>query len=195
MASGFKYLGYFIKPLGYLINDWLWLLRRFEHKISHWSLRLLSMGGRLVLIKAVLISIPVFWMSLVPIPKSILGKLKRLIFYFLWGTKGNMKKFHLSYWSSLSKPTAQGGWGIKNLEWFSISLWLKTFWKVLSSNGIWFKLITTKYLKKSSVLSWIRSKKFTVSCVSTLWKGFLDLINWMGSGLIWMAGDGKNIRV
>ena len=66
-------------------------------------------------------------MALVPIPKSILGKLKSLIFYFLWGTKGNMKKFHLVDWLSLSKPTAQGGWGIKNLEWFSISLRLKLF--------------------------------------------------------------------
>ena len=108
LSSGFKYLIYFIKPSGYLVKDWFWLLKKFEHKISHWSLRLLSLGGRLVPIKFVLTSIPVFWMELVPIPKSILGKLKSLIFYFLWGSKGNMKKFHLVDWFSLSKPTAQG---------------------------------------------------------------------------------------
>ena len=104
------------------------------------------MGGRLVLIKAILTSIPVYWMALVPIPKSILGKLKSLIFDFLWGTKGKKKKFHLVDWTSLSKPTSQGGWGIKNLEWFRISLRIKSFWHVLCSNGLLFKLITVKYL-------------------------------------------------
>ena len=142
MSFGFKYLGYFIKPSGYLVKDWFWLLKKFEHKFSHWSLRLLSLGGRLVLIKVVLTSIPVFWMALVPIPKSILGKLKSLILYFLWGSRGKKKKFHLANWTSLSKPTSQGGWGIKNLEWFSISLRIKTFWQALCSNGIWFKIIT-----------------------------------------------------
>ena len=35
MTSGFKYLGYFIKPLGYLVKDWLWLIKKFENRISH----------------------------------------------------------------------------------------------------------------------------------------------------------------
>ena len=80
MSSGFKYLGYFIKPSGYLVKDWFWLLKKFESRISHWSFRLISLGERLVLIKVVLTSILVFWMALVPIPKSIMGKLKSMIF-------------------------------------------------------------------------------------------------------------------
>ena len=66
--KGFTYLGYFLKPSGYLVKDWLWLVSKFEKKISHWTNRLLSIGGRLVLIRAVLSSIPVYWMALVPIP-------------------------------------------------------------------------------------------------------------------------------
>ena len=48
---GFNYLGYFIKPLGYLVKDWHWILKKFENRIHHWTFRLLSIGGRLVLIK------------------------------------------------------------------------------------------------------------------------------------------------
>ena len=59
-SSGFNYLGYFIKPSGYNVKDWLWLIKKFENRISHWSYRLLSMGGRLVLIRAVLTSPPVY---------------------------------------------------------------------------------------------------------------------------------------
>ena len=35
MTTGFKYLGYFIKPSGYLVKDWLWLIKKFENKIAH----------------------------------------------------------------------------------------------------------------------------------------------------------------
>ena len=82
---GFKYLGYFLKPLGYGIKDWHWILKRFEKRISHWTFRLLSLGGRLILIKVVLNGFPVYWFALAHVPKSILNKLKKYIFSFLWG--------------------------------------------------------------------------------------------------------------
>ena len=31
----FKYLSYFLKPLGYRVHDWHWLIQKFEHRISH----------------------------------------------------------------------------------------------------------------------------------------------------------------
>ena len=33
--KGFKYLGYFIKPLGYLVKDWHEILAKFENCIHH----------------------------------------------------------------------------------------------------------------------------------------------------------------
>ena len=30
---GFKYLGFFIKPLGYQAKDWHWLVEKFEKRI------------------------------------------------------------------------------------------------------------------------------------------------------------------
>ena len=57
---GFKYPVYFLNPLGYVIKDWHWILKRFENKISHWTFRLLSMGGRLMLIRVVLTGFPVY---------------------------------------------------------------------------------------------------------------------------------------
>ena len=37
------------------------------------------------MIKDVLTGMPVYWMDLVPIPKSILDKLRKLIFFFFMG--------------------------------------------------------------------------------------------------------------
>ena len=35
IMMGFNCLGYFLKPLGYGIKDWHWILKRFEKRISH----------------------------------------------------------------------------------------------------------------------------------------------------------------
>ena len=43
--EGFKYLGYCLKPLGYGINDWRWIIKNFEKKISHYSYRFLSLAA------------------------------------------------------------------------------------------------------------------------------------------------------
>ena len=34
LQGGFKYLGLFLKANGYKIQDWVWLLRRFEARIG-----------------------------------------------------------------------------------------------------------------------------------------------------------------
>ena len=57
---GFKYLGFYIKPLGYKVEDWYWLVKDFERRIHLWYNKYLSLGGRLVLIQAVLSSMLVY---------------------------------------------------------------------------------------------------------------------------------------
>ena len=52
--TGFKYLGFFIKPNSYSFQDWVWLYKKIESRISSWENRFLSRGGRLVLLKVVL---------------------------------------------------------------------------------------------------------------------------------------------
>ena len=54
LDDGFKYLGFKLKPNSYSTQDWMWLYKKIESKISMWTNRLLSRGGRLVLLKVVL---------------------------------------------------------------------------------------------------------------------------------------------
>ena len=44
ITKGFNYRGYYLKPLGYLVKDWHWLIKKFEKRIHHWTFRLLSIG-------------------------------------------------------------------------------------------------------------------------------------------------------
>ena len=168
LTTGFKYLGYFLKPLGYKINDWHWLIQKYEKRICHWSHKYLSLGGRLVLVQVVLSSLPVYWLGLAPIPILVLNKLRSLTFAFLWGSTGDKCRYHLVSWEHFSWPKDSGGWGIKNLHWFSIALRVKNFWMVLQNYGLWHQVLIGKYLRNQSMVAWLRGKKFTVRGASMI---------------------------
>eukprot|EP00253_Pinus_taeda_P008500 PITA_08500 len=74
LERGLKYLGYWLKPTNHKIADWVWLVSKFEKRLSCWSHRYLSRAGRLILIKSVLEATPVYWMALAWIPRNILSK-------------------------------------------------------------------------------------------------------------------------
>ena len=101
--SGFKYLGFMLKPMGYGLKDWRWIIKLFENNIGHWTHKFLSLGGRLILIRYVLSGIPIYWFSLARIPRSIMSKLRQCIFTFLWGGTANKHKLHLVDWKILSR--------------------------------------------------------------------------------------------
>jgi len=114
------------------------------------------MGGRYVLIKVVLESIPVYWMASAHIPAAILISLHQLIFSFLWSGSKKNKGFHLSKWEVLSKPKLMGGWGLKNLPLFYKALTANTLWRILTKPGLWNRVISAKYLHQIPVHLWIR---------------------------------------
>ena len=117
------------------------------------------------------------------------------MFNFLWGSSDNNYKYHLASWKDISWPKEQGGWGIKNLSWFSLALRIKTFWRILHSRGLWYQVLHHKYIKCSSVADWLRLKRFSIHNVSVIWRGFIHTLPWMGTHLAWLVGNGENILI
>jgi hypothetical protein len=111
LADGFKYLGYYLKTGPHRATDWDWLVSRFSQKITRWYNRWLSLGGRYILIKSVLEAQPVFWMSMESVPRSIINKIRKVIFHYLWNGCNDSCQFHLCRWEMLSRPKRNGGWG------------------------------------------------------------------------------------
>lgn len=56
-------------------KDWISNEERFQKKLGSWKGKLLSVGGRLVLINSVLSSLPIFMFSFFEAPKGVLKKL------------------------------------------------------------------------------------------------------------------------
>ena len=57
-------------------KDWKNIDERLRKKLSCWKRKMLSVGGRLVLINSIMSSLPVFMLSFFEIPKGVLKKLE-----------------------------------------------------------------------------------------------------------------------
>jgi hypothetical protein len=136
LADGFRYLGYYIKANSYKVTVWNWLVARVEKRIGHSCNRWLSLGGRHTLIKVVLEGQSVYWMTLAAIPSTVLDKLRKLTYNFLWSSSSYYTHLHLSNLESLAKPKIKGGWGIWNLFHFNIAMETNSLWRVLRKDGI-----------------------------------------------------------
>jgi hypothetical protein len=59
-------------------------------------------------------------------------------------------------WESLAMPKMLGGWGLKNIFLFSKALVTKSNWRLITSESLWTKVVTQKYIHPDSVEEWIR---------------------------------------
>ncbi|GLT40913.1 hypothetical protein SLA2020_150100 [Shorea laevis] len=80
-----RYLGVPIGGSVKKISLWKPLIESFEKKLRNWKSRLLSLGGRITLLNAVLSSLPVYTMSVHLLPKGVILSLDKIRRRFLWG--------------------------------------------------------------------------------------------------------------
>lgn len=83
-----KYLG---MPLGaslMLKSTWKPVIDKIKSRLATWKRRYLSFGGRIVLIKSVLCSLPIFYMSIFKMPEGVIKCIEPIQANFLWGGLG-----------------------------------------------------------------------------------------------------------
>ena len=115
---------------------WLEVISKLKAKIvslgGHW----LTKDGKLVLIKAVLSSLPIFKSSLLLTPKSITAHISKILRDFLWnGGKGNQNKIHLVNWEILKRPLSEGGFQIHDPGLANLALGGKIVWQLFAKKS------------------------------------------------------------
>jgi hypothetical protein len=80
----FKYLGILMHHRKLSNKDWIIIEEKFQKKLSSWKGKLLSVGGRLVLINSVLTSLAMYILSFFELPKGVLRKLDYYRSRFYW---------------------------------------------------------------------------------------------------------------
>jgi hypothetical protein len=73
-------------------------IERIIQRINGWKEKILSIGGKEILLKAIAQAIPVYAMSVFLIPKGVCKKMMNAIVQFWWGDDANSNKLHWYAW-------------------------------------------------------------------------------------------------
>ena len=166
----FRYLGLPMHTRKLSNKDWQTIENRIEKKLSGWKGKLLSVGGRLVLLNSVLSSLPMFMMSFFELPKGVLEKIDCFRSRFYWQNDQHKRKYRLAKWEILCQPKGQGGLGIHNLDLQNKCLLSKWLFKLLNEDGMWQELLRNKYIK-DKILGGCTKKPTD----SHFWKGLMNV--------------------
>ncbi|XP_037492746.1 uncharacterized protein LOC105643399 [Jatropha curcas] len=153
---------------------------------SGWNQKLLSKGGKEVLIKAVAQAIPSFCMSSFLLPVSILTELQRLMNSYWWG--GKMRWLS---WERLCVAKEEGGLGFRHLRSFNLALLGKHCWRLLhNTNSLFYSSFKSKYFPSGDFLGTGVGRN-----PSFVWRGICAAKDAICSGFRWRIGDGQSVNV
>lgn len=85
-----KYLGCVLFTGRKRIEYFSDMVQNFERKMAGWKAKLLSTGRRIVLIKHVLQSLPIYSLAALDPPKTVINRINSICANFFYGVKGRM---------------------------------------------------------------------------------------------------------
>ncbi|XP_026416790.1 uncharacterized protein LOC113312247 [Papaver somniferum] len=124
-----KYLGIIIAP-GRVKSSMVWhLVEIFQSKLAAWKGRLFSFQDRLVLIKSVLCSVPLYNMAIYRWPTSVIKICEKIMRNFLWSGDSEVRKFKTLSWKKMgmAKLKSDIRWCVGDGS--SISIWFDTWYE------------------------------------------------------------------
>ncbi|XP_060202715.1 uncharacterized protein LOC132631129 [Lycium barbarum] len=124
------------------------LIKRVKDRLQNWKERLLSFGGKAVLINSVLQSMPMYLLSAMAPTKYTLNELHKIFARFYWSNKEEGKSRHWSAWLKVCVPKQEGGLGFRSLLDVSKTLFTKLWWRFRTSSTLWSTFMWNKYCKK-----------------------------------------------
>lgn len=77
------------------------MLAKIVRRLNGWQSKLMSSGGKLILIKHVLQSLPTYTLTALKPPKGILDLMGKYFARFFWESSGDKQKYHWSSWKNL----------------------------------------------------------------------------------------------
>jgi hypothetical protein len=195
----FKYLGLPVGANPKRVTTWEPLLDVLRQRLGKWGNKYVSLGGRIVLLNAVLNAIPIFYLSFFKIPLLVWKKVRHIQREFLWGCKGGSTKISWVKWDIVCKPKNLGGLGVRDIRAVNISLLAKWRWRLLEEDdALWKMVLISKY--GANVTD---SVSIEADCrpwfSSSWWKDICSIgvnldSNWFSEGVVKRIGSGDRTK-
>jgi hypothetical protein len=85
-------------------DSFMYLLERIIKRLEGWKEKCVSMGGKEILLKAVIQSVSVYVMSVFNIPKKLLKEMTDAMSIFWWGDTEEHNRMHWMAWCKMCIP-------------------------------------------------------------------------------------------
>ncbi|GKE12823.1 hypothetical protein Tco_1416374 [Tanacetum coccineum] len=133
---------------------------------------MLSIGGRLTLVKSVLGSLPIYNFSIFKVPMCVLNELEGIRRKFFNGHEQDSKRTSWVKWNTVLMSKDRGGLGVSSLYAINRGLLVKWVWRFVSHNdSLWARSI--KAIHGSNIQYRFPVKKNYNSC----WRSILQEVN------------------
>ncbi|XP_071924943.1 uncharacterized protein [Coffea arabica] len=164
---------------------------KISNKLQGWKQKLLSQGGKEILVKSVIMAMPTYVMACFRLPRGLCRQITGKIASFWWGKGEKGTCVHWASWKKLSEVKGRGGLGFRDLEAFNTALLAKQIWRFLMApNLLVSKVMKAKYMSDEK---WMDKKP--VSSASWCWKSIHSAASFLYDGLWKRIGDGKSVNM
>ncbi|KAK2430924.1 hypothetical protein QL285_029213 [Trifolium repens] len=159
---------------------------KIKLKLSAWKASLLSIAGRVQLVKSVIQSMLTYSISIYSWPMSLLKDLEKCIRNFIWSGDLDKRKLVTVSWKKMCRPLAQGGLNIRSLIQLNKASNLKFCWTLFNSKSSWAVLLRDRVFRKGKAIRY--------HIFSSLWSSIKDEVEVVRDNTVWLLGNGDNIN-
>ena len=168
---------------------WTSLIAAVDKKLARWKSNFLSLGGRLVLLKATLSALPIHLMTIFRLPSWVIRKIDQIRRRFLWHGCVKVRGFVPIEWSIVTASLDEGGLGVLDLSTFNLALLGRQWWKVLGGEDeVWVKLVLHNYYRRRLICSGWHGQ---IRSCSVFWKQVMKAEPAFRSAIRWLPRDGS----
>ncbi|KAL3377123.1 hypothetical protein AABB24_003501 [Solanum stoloniferum] len=162
--------------------------KKILNKIAGWQGRLLSSGGKAVIIKHILQSQTLhIFASLMP-PSTVIKEIEMQFANFFWGQRDGKNSYHWASWKNMCFPTKEGGLGFKSLIDICHTFSAKRWWRLRTEPSLWSLFLKAKYCQRSNPNSKVIATKDSMA-----WKDLLCTRDKMEQHIIWKINSGNSM--
>nr|GEW30324.1 RNA-directed DNA polymerase, eukaryota [Tanacetum cinerariifolium] len=120
---------------------WKELIDNFKTRLSRWKVKTLSVSGRLTLLKSVLGSIAIYYMSVFKTLIAIIKEIEAIRNQLFLGADTDENKITWIKWNKVMANKKDGGLGMGSLYWFNRVLLCKWKWRFMSYPSAFWVLV------------------------------------------------------